>query len=746
MVTSSILTSIPIFKNLDLPTIQALFAALEPKILSARSVLFSQGDPGEAFYIVTSGKLSVYERQSDGLEASISSLGAGECTGEMALLTGQPLSTTVIADENCELLRLTKTAFDRLAEEYPILITELANYLLPRFQQAQARQVLTRLFGHIDEAMLHDLQDKLEWRRLDCGQVLCRQGEPGDEMYIVVQGRLRFAVEEADGPRDLGEVGAGESVGEFALLAESGTPESLRSATVYATRLTDVVVLTRQIFESLLCQYPQALLKLTRRIVRRELLISQSALPPVSAQVITVVPTSPGLDMDEFGRQLADSLNSLGSTLFLDPGHFEQLYGKPGSSQTPLDHPTSLLINAWLDEREREHKYVLYAAFPALDESGQITPWAQRCVEDADILLLVGQGGGNPALTPLETALPAAQTRARLELVLLHPSSCQIPSGTADWLAPRCEGPFPIRNHHHVRLGNPADFRRLCRRISGRTVGLTLSGGGARGWAHVGVIRALEEANLEVDYVGGASMGAILAAGYALDWPSEHLHHLAAQFSDPKKLLDYTFPYASITSTPRITNMLQELIGEARIEDTWRPFFCVSANLTRGEEQLHTRGVLWKAVRASMAFPAIFAPISDQGCVLIDGGAANNLPIDRMREMCPTGTVIGVDLVTSSPTKGPYEFGPSLSGWQALRARLIPSAHSVKAPNLLDIVAGIVYNNNRYRLNEMRDCADLLIQVHVEAYGLLEFDKYAEIIELGYATAKEQIKGFKVKG
>jgi predicted acylesterase/phospholipase RssA len=243
--------------------------------------------------------------------------------------------------------------------------------------------------------------------------------------------------------------------------------------------------------------------------------------------------------------------------------------------------------------------------------------------------------------------------------------------------------------------------------------------------------------------VGGASMGAIIAAAYALDLPVERLTELAVKFSDPKKLLDYTFPYASITSTRRITALLQEFCSGANIEDTWRPYFCVSANLTRGEEQVHSSGMLWKSVRASMAFPAVFAPVLEDGCVLIDGGAANNLPVDRMREMCPTGTVIGVDLLTSSPTSGSYDFGPSLSGWQALLGRLSPFAHPVKAPNLLDIIAGVVYSNNRYRLNEVWRCADLLIRVPVESYGLLEFDKYAQIIDLGYVTAKESIKDFK---
>ncbi|MBN2551022.1 MAG: patatin-like phospholipase family protein, partial [Anaerolineales bacterium] len=262
-------------------------------------------------------------------------------------------------------------------------------------------------------------------------------------------------------------------------------------------------------------------------------------------------------------------------------------------------------------------------------------------------------------------------------------------------------------------------------------------------WAHIGVLRALQEADLEVDWVGGASMGAIIAAACALDWPVERMTSLAAQFSDPKKLLDYTFPYAAVTATRRITDLLRGLVGEVEIEDTWRPYFCVSANLTLGREQSHFSGLLWKAVRASMAFPAIFAPILEDGCVLIDGGAANNVPVDRMREVCPTGVVIGVNLLTSSPTSGPYDFGPHLSGWQALLGRIFPSARRIKAPTLLDIVAGVVYSNNCYRLNEVQGLADLLIQVPVEAYGLLEFDKYAQVIELGYQAAVEALAGFK---
>ncbi len=734
------LTHLPISAQLDRDTIQALAAELESRNLSRGAVLFLQGDAGDAFYIVVSGKLQASVKSSADKKTFASVVMPGQFVGEMALLTAQPRSATVTALEDSELLCLTKSAFERLEQEHPNLLAGLAGQLLPRFQRDQTRKVLKNLFGDLDDSLLLSLLGKLDCGHLNSGETLFRQGEQGDEMYIIIQGRLRIIAKDGTGgQRTLGEVGAGEAIGEFVLLAESGTPESLRTATVYATRSTDYLVISRPVFEDLLSHYPQAMVNLTRQIVRRAASIGKPVSFSEESIVVTLLPIRAGQPLNEFTDQLSRSLSGLGSFLFLDSARFDQLYGKAGASATPLDHPLSLVINAWLDDREREHKYTIYNTAPPLDESGQLTSWARRCLEDADIIVLVADADDDPGLTEVEKALAAIQTRSRLELVLRHPADCPLPSGTERWLAPR-----HVQAHYHLRKGNQSDFASMVRRIAGRPVGLTLAGGGARGWAHMGILRALEEANIEVDWVAGASMGSIVAAGIALGWSSERLYELAATFSNPKKLLDYTFPYASITSTKYITALLQELYA-GNIEDTWRPFFCVSADLTHGKERMHASGPLWKAVRASMAFPGIFAPVlADDGSVLIDGGAANNLPIDRMREMCPTGTVLGVDLVTRSPVSGEYDFGSSLSGWQALLAHLPFFGKKVKAPTLINIVDGLVYSACYYRLNEVWRSADLLIRVPVQKYELLDFDKYGEIIEVGYHAAQEQLKDFKI--
>jgi len=735
MTDPALIAQLPMFSSLAAETLRALAGELVELRLPAATTL-GQDD---ALYLVVSGKLRVCAAPSMGDDQCV---GAGGCMGEVALLTGQPCADTATATEDTVLLRLTRAAFDHVGEAHPDVIARVAEVALPRVREIRARLALSRVFGPLDEPTLRALYEKAAWRQLECGEVLCRQGEPGEEMYIVVQGRLRFAAETPTGERDLGEVGAGESIGEFALLSAGGTPANRRTATVYALRQSDLLVVRRELFESLICCSPQAMTRLARQIVERDLRVSRAAPRAMSATVIAVVGLQIRPALAELAGQLAEALGALGPTLHLDPGRFEQRYGKPGAAQTPCDHPGSLLIGAWLDEREHEHAFLVHDAAQALGPDGQLTPWARRSVENADLILLAAAGPGEPAPTPVETALLASGSGARRELVLLHAADCPAPSGAADWLRSRRDGPFAVQAHHHIRRGCGPDFRRLARRLSGRPVGLALSGGGARGWAHVGVLRAIEEAGLELDFLGGSSMGAILAAAYALDWSAEKLQALAARFSDPRKLFDYTLPYTSIMATRNITALLQTLVGETRIEDTWRPCFCVSANLTRGEEQIHRAGPLWQALRAGMAFPALFAPVLQDGCVLVDGGAANNLPIDRMRELCPTGTVIGVDLVAKSPLSGPYDFGMSLSGWEAALARLVPHARQLKAPTLLDIVAGVMYSNDRYRLNAARHCADLLIRVPVERYGMMAYEKYQEIIEAGYVAAKEQLKAF----
>ncbi len=346
-VSPHFLGTLPIFSHLDTEALQTLATEMAAHCFPAGVTLFTQGDPGGSFFIVYSGKLRVHVQSPGDPMPFIRELASGESVGEMSLLTDQPRSATVTVLEDSMLFCLTKTASDRLTPQYPTLLYGLANQLLPRFQRDQTRIVLKRVFGNLDDALLRDLLGKLDCHHLDSGQELFRQGDPGDEMYIIIQGRLRLVVNKPDGTaRILGEVGAGESIGEFVLLAERGTPESRRAATVFATRSTDMIVITREVFENVMGEYPQALVALSRQIAKRSVSL-QRAMPIVEKNVvITLLPVQVGQEVDAFARQLTGELAAFGSTLSLDAQRFEQLYGKPHASRTPLDHPLSLVIDS----------------------------------------------------------------------------------------------------------------------------------------------------------------------------------------------------------------------------------------------------------------------------------------------------------------------------------------------------------------------------------------------------------------
>jgi lysophospholipid hydrolase len=737
------LTQIPAFAALDDATRQALQAEFQPVTLPAGAALFQQGDPGDALYIVTSGKLSVVVRQPDGEETCLEEIGACQWVGEVALLTGQPRGASVVASEETQLARLTRVDFERLSQAHPEILAEFACRVQPRIQRAQLSGILTALFGHLDAATLQSLQERLEWRCLTSGEVLFRQGEPGETMYIIVQGRLRLSCTNPDGSeRILGEAGSGESIGEFALLAESGTPDSLRSATVSAIRTTYIVGLTRAVFESLLYQYPQMMLYITRRIVQRQRRITLPTSSGEASLGLVLLPVSSGVPLEDFAKPLAEALGKLGPALYLDNMRFDAQFGMPGVSSTPLEHATSLMINAWLTERESEYRFMIYAVEQPLKD-GALSPWAERCIQAADVLLLVGRAGDDPTPGAVEAALTAAHPRARVELALIHPDHLDHPAGTLSWLAPRKTGPLAPGVHHHVRLGQQDDFRCLARRLAGKALGVVFSGGGARGLSHIGAIRALEEAGIQPDLIAGASMGALIGAGYALGWGPDKLTSLANEFSSPGKLLDYTFPVVSLTATRKITALLQSLVGQLGIEDTWRTYFCVSTNLTRGLEEVHGEGPLWSALRASMAFPAVFSPmLNDQGDLLIDGGGVNNLPIDLMRQAVgSSGMVIGIN-ISSPDSSRKFDFGPSVSGWNVLWRRLNPLAKPAAVPTILDVVAGIVDTNSRHHLARVQQQCDLLIEPPVGQFGLLEFGSYEKIIEIGYQYTRQVLSQY----
>lgn len=702
-----------------------LEAGSEPVVLPQGEALFRQGDPGDSMYLLLQGCLTVRLEHEDGTATQLAELKPGTPVGEMALLTGQPRTASVYAATDAELMRCSRDSYERLAERHPDELLEFTRTITRRTQEVQLAGVLVDLFGPLEGQTLAWLREELEWIQLGHGDVLFHQGDSGDALFLVVSGRLRATVAQPDGEQlALGEISPGEPVGEMGLL--SSEP---RSATVVSIRETNLVKMTRDVYDRLAGHQPAAVIRLTRLIIKRQqrsLRVAQST--PLRALVLALVPVSGNLPVVSFAEELASCLAASGPVLMLDSTRLDDALGKAGAAQAENGHPTGLVVSAWLSEQETRYRYLLYVA------DGESSPWTDRCVCQADRLLLLGAADANPDPGPLEGAIASRDLPVRQELVLLHPETTCRPSGTASWLAGR-----HLHTHHHVRLGDRNHVQRLARRLAGQAVGLVLSGGAARGFAHVGVLQAIEEQGIEVDLIGGTSMGALLGAGYATDRRPDEFVEMAEQFANPKELFDYTLPLTSLMASKKVTRVVRELLGDVRIEDLWRPFFCVSSNLTRAEAVIHQSGPLWEAVRASIAIPGIFTPILRGDDVLVDGGVMNNFPVDVMSQLCEGGPVIGSSVCPLRESIRHYEFGPSLSGWEVLWSRVNPLSPAMKVPSLLGSLARAQEIRGVSGLRLCESLADVIIEPDVSAFAILDFAAFAPIIEIGYQAAKEQL-------
>ena len=550
------------------------------------------------------------------------------------------------------------------------------------------------LFSGLPKSIVDEAVTELEWMSLPGGRVLFEAGAPADAVYFVVSGCLGVY---GSGGELIGRIAAGESVGEMGLIVSQP-----RTKTVRALRDSELATLSAGTFERVLLGHPEAILRLARLTVTR--LDERDAYRDriLTPRTLAMLPQDAGIDLTMHAERLVKSLARY--------GRVDLVSRQRAGSHSPQ----------WFHERESRNDFVVYAA-----DAGD-TPWTRLCLRQADVVLLAARTTGENAGWTGSQWLDGSMRRA--ELLLLHEN------GFTSGAATRWHEVLPGMPHHHMR--GPADYDRLVRLLTGRAVGLVLSGGGARGFAHLGVVRALREHGVPIDMVGGTSMGGILAAGVASDWSDEELvQRFKRSFVDTNPLSDYTLPLVSLVSGRKVGMLLRRELGDIDIEDLPLPFFCVSSNLTTGRIAVHQQGPLWRWLRASVAIPGVLPPVFQGGEVYVDGGAMNNLPVDVMRAK-GRGPVIGVDVGTDRAFTTDVEATEMPSVWNLFRGR-----GGSRRPNILQILwrAGMV--NSTTATLERRMQSDLLITPALESLDLLDWKGFERAIEIGYRDACERLAG-----
>jgi NTE family protein len=603
-------------------------------------------------------------------------------------------------------------------------------------QEGLLDQLLRDFLGPVEEGVLASLRAQLEWVEVAAGDTLMAQGDPGDSMYLSVSGRLRAYVRDDDGvERMVREMARGQVVGEMALYTDEP-----RSATVVAIRDSVLVRLGKPQFQQLLQSSVQASVALTRQLIRR-LQAVQTRSDLARPVTIGLLPITEGVDLARFGRSLAEELQRLlpqGSVCLVDAERIDLELGSPGLARSEPSTEATRRIALLLDRIEAEHDYVLLMADPGPSR------WTERCTRRCDELLLLAD-----ALQPVQ--LHASEQRFLLRrngrseaaeiLVLLHPADTRCPRGTRQWLARR-----PVTEHVHVRPALQRDMARLARLQSRNAIGLVLAGGGARGVAHLGVARALAEQGVEIDCVGGTSIGSVMAALVASDLPVPRMTEVARASFGANPTGDFNWvPLLSLIKGQRLRRLINaathSVFGfEPDIEDLWKTYYCVASNFSQASEQVLRHGPLIQAMLASIAIPGALPPVLRDGDLLCDGGTFNNFPVDVMRQARGIGKVVGVDLSARQPRKIELDAVPG--PWALVRDRLRPKAsRRFRLPSLTSYLMNVTVLYSTSRQRQARRLTDLYFNPPLERVGMLAWERFDHIVEQGYIHAQQVLAG-----
>jgi NTE family protein len=277
---------------------------------------------------------------------------------------------------------------------------------------------------------------------------------------------------------------------------------------------------------------------------------------------------------------------------------------------------------------------------------------------------------------------------------------------------------------------------RLARHVAGCAVGLVLSGGAARGFAHIGAIQALREAGLAIDRSGGASMGAIIAAGIAAGWDDSELRQrMHDAFVRRNPLDDYTIPWVALYKGRSVDRLLNNHFGTTSIEALWLPIFCVSTNLSQGRIEVHRSGALAPALRASIAIPGVLPPVVLDRDVLVDGGVIDNFPVGIM-QAGGRGRIVGIDVAEDEALMPGSEVPPTPN----LLLRLIRPRRRPDLPGIVSVLSRVGTVSSRLQRTVSRAQVDLLIEPALGNVPLLDWRRFDQIVEAGRVAALRAIE------
>lgn len=586
-------------------------------------------------------------------------------------------------------------------------------------------------FRDLPPGVLRSLEERLQPLPIRSGACVVRQGEAADALHVVVSGRFAVEIDGHDEP--VAEITHGSTIGEIAFFTGGQ-----RTATVRAIRDGVVVRLSREDFNSISAASPAIWAAITATLaerlavqtrlhadLRRDIGIASTRARP---RTLTVIGAGDGHIPPEFLSDFVKIAAIHPGTVVTSRDTLREVLGRDTGDDDDL--------TAALNALETRYSTVVFIA------DRELTAWSEKCIRQSDELLLVAASSDDPigSAVPLgateEFALSLHRPQSR-RLALVHRRKGVV-QGTRHWLS----GREPAM-HHHVALGDSEDVARLWRFVIGEALGFVACGGGAYCAAHVGIYQAFREAGVGFDLVGGTSGGAAMAAAFAQNVdPLEIDAGVHRMFIEGRAMARYTVPRYSLLDHAHFDYLLEKEYGSIRIEDLWKPYFAVSADLSAYEAEVHRNGSLWRAIRASAAIPGLLPPYyTEDGRMLVDGSVIANVPIDTMHRLKR-----GPNVVVSFDTGGRQHYPVDYASlpkrreliWQTLNplaARKIPHAPSAATVLVRSLMA------NRGHFERHLTAEDwLLVPPTPPGMGALDWKRHSELMNSAYAYARSAMK------
>ncbi|MGZ8364446.1 MAG: patatin-like phospholipase family protein [Caulobacteraceae bacterium] len=531
------------------------------------------------------------------------------------------------------------------------------------------------------------------------GQVLIKAGEAANCLYYLTAGRLgAMRYEQGQEPQLLGVIRPGEPAGEMSMIAE--TPHT---ASVVALRDSELVALSRDDFFKAVRKRPEVMAELARLMIHR----ARHGVGTVGGEptAFGLLAITEGVDVRGLAESVCREVAAMG---------LKATVVGPEGMAAPAE---------WFTNVEAAHDVVLYAAEYAEQA------WKQVIGRQVDRIFRIGAAEMEPPTLQSFVSQPL-QDQRQIDLVLNHSRRAHRPHNRGAWLTKDLGNRL-----FHLRLGDRADIQRMARIVTGRSVGLVLSGGGARAYAHIGAIQVLREAGVPIDFLGGASMGAMIAAGVALGWGHEEMdERIRHAFVDSSPLDDISFPMIAMTRGAKVAERLEENFGDIQMPDMWLPYFAVSSDLTAGAYKVHRRGLLRHALRASISLPGVLPPVIEDGHVLVDGAVISNFPSDIMRAQ-HAGVVIGVD-VTRSRGMTAEDIAMPHSLW-----RWFWSGDWRRGPPIVSLLMRAATVHSASDAAAAREAVDLLITPKTAHIEIRNWKAYDPAVAAGREAAGEALAG-----